>query len=74
MRIQRVMESERMGRAQAEHLIHNTDNDRSGYLKTYYKVNWQDPNLYSLIINTEKLGIDGGADCIVAAVKAMFGE
>lgn len=74
LRVRRVMERERLSHAEAEHLVRETDNNRSGYVKTYYKAHWQDPNLYALIINTGKLGIEGAADCIIGATKSMLGE
>jgi hypothetical protein len=30
-------------------------------------MNWDDPSLYDLIINTDKIGVDGAAEMIIAA-------
>jgi len=45
-------------RRMAQDLIVERDEASANYLQHFYQVRWDDPSLYHLIINTEKLGID----------------
>ena len=44
------------------------DSARAAYLRQAYGVDWLDPLLYDLILNTGRLGYDRSADLILAAV------
>jgi len=57
---QRMGISEECARAQVE----ASDRYRSSYLRRYYHVNWDDPALYHLIINTGSLQINQVAEVI----------
>lgn len=57
------------GGAQDAALKH--DRASAEYLQRFYNINWDDPMLYDLVINTGKLGIEAAAGLIVAAVKHL---
>lgn len=57
---QRTGISEECARAQIE----ASDRSWSSYMRRYYHANWDDPNLYHLIINTGSLQIDQVAEMI----------
>ena len=63
-RIARIAErlgiSENCARAQVE----VSDRHRSSYVRRFYRANWDDPNLYHLIINTDLFRIDQAAEAI----------
>jgi cytidylate kinase len=70
-------EAERMGRVAAEQKIsvenalaqiQASDRHRRNYLKRHYQVNWADPNLYDLTLNTAKLSIQAAATIIQQAL------
>jgi len=83
-RIQYVMETRGVNRDTAQKLIQKSDHQQRGFFRFAFQMDWNDPSLYDLIINTEKLGIDaavklivdtGGSDliqeCSLTAVEAM---
>ncbi|MCL5108774.1 MAG: cytidylate kinase-like family protein [Chloroflexi bacterium] len=71
VRIQRIAEREGLSPSQARQLVKDSDRNREGYLRTYYGVDWHDPELYDLIINTARLSVDVAADLVVKAAQAF---
>ena len=57
--------------AGAKDLAIKRDQAAADYLKRYYAVNWADSGLYDLVINTDKIGIEGAAQLITNAVSYM---
>jgi cytidylate kinase len=68
IRCQRIAEREGVGAEEAMALILRADRDRARYLRQYYRVDWEDSNLYHLTVNTERTGIDLAARLIAGAV------
>ena len=62
---------ERLGvdAASVEKVIDETDRQRDQYVKTYYGRHRQDPTIYDLVLNAEKLGFEGAAGLVVAEAK-----
>jgi cytidylate kinase len=62
---------ERLGvdAAGADKLVDETDRQRDQYVKTYYRRHRYDVGNYDLIVNTERLGIDGAAHLIVTEAR-----
>jgi cytidylate kinase len=50
-----------------EDLIRATDQERAGYVKTYYGCDWKDPHLYDMMLSS-KLGTERAASIIVNTV------
>ena len=48
------------------------DDRRKTYIKRHYKVDWADPHLYHLTVNTGLLGMDGAVDAIVSAANKVI--
>src|SRR5258706_483476 len=46
-----------------------TDRQRDQYVRTYYRRHRQDVVNYDMVVNTEKLGIDGAAALVVAEAR-----
>jgi len=46
-----------------------SDQARKRYVRRYYHVDWDDPRLYDLVINTERVSIQQAADLVCQAVK-----
>lgn len=73
-RIQRVKEQMRASRQtfhadielrrDAQDWIHERDSSSAEYLRHFYHVDWSDPLLYHLVINTGKMRIDQAVDTI----------
>lgn len=51
----------------ARKLLRKSDNDRKGFMQFAFNMDWDDPSLYDVIINRDKLGAEGLIDLIVAA-------
>ena len=70
LRVKKIMNDRQMSKGEAERYIDERDRNRKGFVQKYFKANVDDPDNYDLIINTEKLGIDGS----VEAIKKAFLE
>ncbi|MFQ6044034.1 MAG: AAA family ATPase [Candidatus Poribacteria bacterium] len=68
-RLKRVMRLEHLSQDDALRLIRETDGHRERYAKQYYDVDWDNPRLYDIIINTEKLSNEDAARLITEAAK-----
>jgi cytidylate kinase len=55
-------------------VIEASDFASADYLKRFYGVDWSDPMLYHILINTDKLSIEQAADFIIAAMQQLVGE
>ncbi len=64
-RVQYVMEAKGVNRESAYKLMQKSDDQQKGFFRFAYQMDWNDPSLYDLIINTEKLGIDAAVKLIV---------
>jgi cytidylate kinase len=53
----------------AEKVVDDTDRRRDQYVRTYYGRHRDDVVNYDLVVNTEKLGIEGAAALVVAEAK-----
>jgi cytidylate kinase len=69
VRLHRVQEAMNCDGKQAEHIIRNSDHDRNGFHKFFFNVDWDQPDVYDLVINTRTLTVDSAADIIKSAVK-----
>jgi cytidylate kinase len=55
--------------AEVEKVVDETDRQRDQYVRTYYGRHRQDVVNYDMVVNTEKLGIDGAAGLVVAEAR-----
>lgn len=67
VRIKRIMERG-LTRGEAEKYIDTKDSNRAGFIQKYFHEDTADPANYDLVVNTEKLGIEGS----VEAIKKSF--
>ncbi|HYT05784.1 MAG TPA: cytidylate kinase-like family protein [Gemmatimonadales bacterium] len=67
----RQLAVERLGvsPADAERVVDDTDRQRDQYVKTHYGRHRHDVVTYDLVVNTERLGIDGATALIVAEAR-----
>jgi cytidylate kinase len=68
-RIRRVAERDGIPENEAKNRIKESDRNRSGYLKTYYNADWQDPGLYDLVLNTGRLSLEQAVEQVFAVVN-----
>jgi hypothetical protein len=74
VRVTRVAEQLNVPPAEAGRLVRDSDRARSGYLSRYHGVNWQDPLLYHLVINTGQVPIETAVSLVVNAGQALAGR
>jgi len=67
----RQLAVERLGvdPARAEQVVDETDRQRDQYVKTYYKRQRHDFVNYDLVVNSERLGLDGAAAVVVSEAR-----
>jgi len=64
------MESAGVDEKQAALMIRQSDHDSSGYIKSFFNADWDDPSLYDLLIDTEKFSVQTGAKLIIESVHS----
>ena len=69
-RVSRLMEQREYEKNNAERIIRQSDHDSSGYLRTYFDANWDDSDLYDLVINTRAITLIKSVEMITCAVAA----
>ena len=73
-RVERVMRSGSLdapgptSREEAEEMVRQRDHETHGYLRYLFNVNWMDPQLYDLAINTAKMSVNDAVDFLAEAV------
>jgi cytidylate kinase len=76
-RISRVRYTETFGLAPdlelaaAKETIQERDRTTAAYVKHFYEVDWDDPMLYHMVINSSKWGVEGATSLIVQAVECL---
>jgi hypothetical protein len=66
-RAARITASEGLADADAHRMIKDSDAARRDYLKRFYSVDRESPNDYDLIVNTDHLSFEQGAEIILRA-------
>ena len=69
-RIQRILEEKKVNREIAEKMIRRSDQDKRGFLRFAFEEDWLNPNLYDLVLNTDKLTIDSAVKMVMDAAKS----
>lgn len=69
-RIERIMKRESVDHDTARWLIERTDRERSGFIRTIYGKNWDDPSEYDIMLNTGLKPLDE----MVRTLTEMLGE
>jgi len=69
-RVKRMTETEGFEEKQAARFIRQGDQESFGFIHTFFHVNWDDPCLYDLIINTAKISVGTAIQWIAAAVQS----
>lgn len=71
--IARTMQREGVGAEEATRLVDNTNKERDQWVRLHWERDRSAHENYDLSVNTERLGIQGSAELIVAAARARFG-
>ena len=70
-RVERLHERENYSLGGAQDAAIKRDRAAADYLKRFYDIDWSDPLLYDLVINTGKLNTDAAVQLILEAVKRL---
>jgi cytidylate kinase len=65
IRVKRMMEREKGEESLAREILRRSDSDSAGFLHSFFDADWNDQNLYDLVINTQKLSESTAANWIV---------
>ncbi|HEX2912921.1 MAG TPA: cytidylate kinase family protein [Chloroflexia bacterium] len=71
VRVERLMHQRNLPRAEAEHEIKESDDQRAGYVRRYYNSDWRDPANYHLVLNTGILSLSAAVNSIVELGHAI---
>lgn len=71
IRIKHMMDQQGLSQEAAKKLIHKSDNEKKGFFRYSFHMDWTDPSLYDLIINTEKIGIDSAVKLITESARSQ---
>lgn len=74
LRVKRAMRIYNVSEAEARKGILKTDKIRGKYYQSHTDREWGSPGNYDLIVDTGRLGTEGAAEVIEAAVKALIGN
>jgi len=70
VRAKRMIETDGFDEKHAARFIRQGDQESFGFIHTFFHVNWDDPFLYDLIINTEKISVGTAIQWITGAVQS----
>jgi len=70
-RLRRVMQEKNEERDGALKLIEEMDTQRTRYIKQNYGIQWEDPQLYHLILDTETIGPEAASRIIGQAALEL---
>jgi cytidylate kinase len=76
-RITRVMRqgvSARPGpksREEAQEIVHRADRDRAGYFRYLFNVDWLNPQIHDLVINSAAIGVPSATEMVIKAIDRM---
>jgi cytidylate kinase/CBS domain-containing protein len=68
-RIEQTMEAHGMTREEAVRHIDEIDVRRAKWGRQMFGIDWNDPDLYDLVVNLEQMNVDGAADLIAEALE-----
>ncbi|MBU1205740.1 MAG: cytidylate kinase-like family protein [Proteobacteria bacterium] len=69
VREKRVMQNLKLDQETAKREIAHFDNSSRKFIKRYFKAEWEDPECYDLVINTEHLSFQAAASIVVDALS-----
>src|ERR671930_1214699 len=58
-------------REEAEEIVRRADRDRAGYMRYLFNVDWLNPQLHDLVINTAALGVPSATETVIMTIQRM---
>lgn len=69
LRAQRVQQRDGLVHEAAVNLVRQTDRERAARIKFLYRVDWNEPLFYHVVLNTEHVGVDRAVQILRAAIE-----
>ena len=70
-RVYNIIQREGVKWREAARRVRLSDEQRMGYMRRFYNVDWLDSSLYDLVINTDQVPSDLAVQTIIAAARAI---
>jgi len=70
VRTRRLVEQKGYKERDAEKILRKSDRDSAGFISSFFKYDWEDKDLYDLIINTNTISVDTGVGLIINTLDA----
>ncbi|MBN1659010.1 MAG: cytidylate kinase-like family protein [Anaerolineae bacterium] len=70
-RIAVLMERDKLTKREAQSRLRASDRARLDYMRRYHNVNWLDPTLYHITINTDQVTVPVATDLIIDLARTM---
>jgi len=71
LRIQRIIEQGGGDKKQAMGVLRRSDRDSAGFMRGFFDVDWDDPGLYDLIMNTRHLSAEAVERMIIESAHSL---
>jgi cytidylate kinase len=71
-RTRNLMDQLDVSRESAEKMIRKSDQQHKGFLQFTFRMDWDDPSLFDVIINQDKVGADSSAQLIVEMAQSSM--
>jgi len=65
VRMRRIMEQEAIDEKEAARVLRRNDRDSAGFIRAFFDEDWDDPGLYDLLLNTQKISAGTTSKLIV---------
>jgi cytidylate kinase len=70
-RVRRIALREQIAEGEARRRVQESDRGRAAFHRKFFKVEADDPSPFDLLICTERLSYEAGADVVVTAARAL---
>lgn len=70
-RVYNIIQREEVKWREAAHRVRTADEQRAGYMRRFYNVDWLDSSLYDLVINTDRIPANVAVEMIIQAAHAI---
>lgn len=70
IRIRRLMDQRDYDEKQAERIILHNDHESSGFIRAFFDIDWDDTDMYDLLLNTRAMTVQTAASLIISAITA----
>ena len=68
-RTEMTMARLRLDRDKARRYVEDVDEDRRRWVRVLYNVDWEDPSLYDMVINFDRVSVDNAASALVGMAQ-----